>query len=95
MRPRNDRRHGSTISSKRQVTVPQEIRTRLGLATGDRVEFVVEGERTLIRPARATSSAFDRYRGALGIFPGGAKEINAWLRELREPENEVPRRGGK
>lgn len=52
MRPRNDRRHGSTISSKGQVTVPQEIRTRLGLATGDRVEFVVEGERTLIRPAR-------------------------------------------
>ena len=87
----------STISSKGQVTVPQEIRTRLGLATGDRVEFVVEGDKTLIRPARATSGAFDKYRGALGTFPGGAKEINAWVRDLREPdrhesEHDTPRR---
>jgi antitoxin PrlF len=77
--------HSSTIGSKGQVTVPQEIRTRLGLAPGDRVEFVVDGEKTLIRPARTTSSAFEKYLGALATFPGGAKQINAWLRELREP----------
>jgi antitoxin PrlF len=32
----------STINSKGQVTVPLEIRNRLGLNKGDRVEFVVE-----------------------------------------------------
>ena len=32
----------STISSKGQVTVPIEVRHRLGLREGDRVEFVFE-----------------------------------------------------
>ena len=81
-------RNSSTISSKGQVTVPQEIRNRLGLSAGDRVEFVVEGERTVIRPARATAARFSKYKGALGTFPGGEKEINAWLRELRSEERD-------
>jgi len=79
-------KYSSTISSKGQVTVPQEIRSRLGLSTGDRVEFVIEGERTLIRPYRSVSNPFDKYKGALGTFPGGEKEINAWLRELRNED---------
>ncbi len=79
-------KYSSTISSKGQVTVPQQIRNRLGLTTGDRVEFVVEGERTVLRPARAASSPFDKYKGALGTFPGGEKEINAWLQEMRSEE---------
>ena len=82
-------RNSSTISSKGQITVPQEIRNRLGLATGDRVEFVVEGERTVIRPARSMQNPFEKYKGALATFPGGEKEINAWVDDLR---NEVPRR---
>ncbi len=80
-------KNSSTISSKGQVTVPQEIRNRLGLATGDRVEFVVEGERTVLRPARSVANPFSKYKGALGTFPGGRKEINAWLDELRTEEH--------
>ena len=55
-------KYSSTISSKGQVTVPQPIRNRLGLSAGDRVEFVVEGERTGVgarrapQPARLTST---------------------------------------
>lgn len=74
----------STISSKGQVTIPQEVRRRLGLQEGDRVEFVVEGERTLIRPARQVDNPFERYAGVLGTFPGGVEEINAWVAELRD-----------
>jgi antitoxin PrlF len=77
-------KYSSSISSKGQVTVPQEIRNRLGLSAGDRVEFAVEGEHTIIRPARAISSPFDKYKGALGVFPGAAKQINAWVREMRD-----------
>ena len=77
----------SSISSKGQVTVPQEIRRRLGLSAGDRVEFAVEGDKTVIRPARSFPSVFERYKGALGTFPGGKKEINAWVRELRDDED--------
>jgi AbrB family looped-hinge helix DNA binding protein len=50
--------NSSTISSKGQVTVPAEIRNRLGLSSGDRVEFVVEGEHTIIRPLRPKTNPF-------------------------------------
>ena len=43
-------RRSSRISSKGQVTVPLEFRRRLGLKAGDRVEFVDDGGRTVIRP---------------------------------------------
>jgi antitoxin PrlF len=77
----------STISSKGQVTVPLEIRNRLGLKEGDRVEFVVEENRTTIRPARAPENPFVKYVGALPAF-SGAREIKAWVRSLRDEENE-------
>ena len=76
-------KNSSTISSKGQVTVPQGIRNRLGLSAGDRVEFVIEGEYTVIRPARAVANPFNKFKGVLGTFPGGEKEINSWLNELR------------
>lgn len=76
----------STISSKGQVTVPLEIRKRLGLKEGDRVEFVVEGDRTLIRPARSIPNPFEQFVGLFDAFPRGKDEINAWVRELRDQE---------
>ncbi len=30
----------ATITSKGQVTIPKDVRSRLGVGTGDRVEFV-------------------------------------------------------
>lgn len=74
----------STLSSKGQVTIPQEIRIRLGLKEGDRVDFVIEEGRTILRPARRGHNPFEAYAGALGTFPGGVEEINAWVNELRE-----------
>jgi antitoxin PrlF len=85
-------KYSSTISSKGQVTVPQEIRNRLGLATGDRVDFVIEGERTVIRPARGDENPFANYRGVLGPFPGGEKGIKAWIDDMRGDDNDAPRR---
>lgn len=72
----------STVSSKGQVTIPQEVRTRLGLREGDRVEFVVEGDKTVIRPARGHVNPFDPY---IGILPWlkTRQEINAWIGEIR------------
>lgn len=49
----------STISSKGQVTIPQEIRIRLGLKEGDRVEFVVEGGWSVIRRAPSNENPFE------------------------------------
>ncbi|HKM91714.1 MAG TPA: AbrB/MazE/SpoVT family DNA-binding domain-containing protein [Candidatus Acidoferrales bacterium] len=76
----------STISSKGQITVPLEIRNRLGLKTGDRVEFVVEKNRTILRPARAAENPFLKYVGAFPAF-SSVREINAWVRALRDEED--------
>jgi antitoxin PrlF len=77
----------STISSKGQITVPREIRNRLGLKEGDRVEFIVEKDRTTIRPARAPENPFVKYVGALPTF-SGVHEVNAWVRTLRDEETQ-------
>jgi antitoxin PrlF len=79
----------STISSKGQITVPREIRNRLGLKEGDRVEFVVENDRTTIRPARAPENPFTKYVDALPAF-SGMHEVNAWVQTLREEETQEP-----
>lgn len=77
--------HSSTISSKGQITVPLEIRRRLGLKEGDRVEFVVENDRTTIRPAHGPENPFVKYVGALPGF-SNVDEINEWVKTLRDDE---------
>jgi antitoxin PrlF len=77
----------SPISSKGQVTVPLEIRNRLGLAAGDRIEFVIEGDRTVIRPDRANPDPFEAQMGILGPFPGGEDGIKAWIDDMRNDED--------
>lgn len=34
----------ATVSSKGQVTIPKEVRERLGIHQGDRIEFVVDSQ---------------------------------------------------
>ena len=81
-------KYSSSISSKGQVTVPQEIRKRLGVSAGDRIDFVIEGERTVIRPSRSDDNPFAKYRGILGPFPGGEKGIKDWIDEMRSDEDD-------
>jgi AbrB family looped-hinge helix DNA binding protein len=75
----------STISSKGQVTIPIEVRHRLGLREGDRVEFVFEDGLTVLRPARTATNPFTAYVGALPAF-SSREEINAWYRDLRDDD---------
>jgi antitoxin PrlF len=79
--------HFSTISSEGRITVPGEIRKRLGLEPGDRVEFVVEENRTVIRPARSETNPFEKFIGILGPFPGGEKGIKAWIDDMRSDKD--------
>ena len=77
----------STITSKGQLTVPQEIRKRLGLQTGDRVEFVMEEDRTVIRPARSEANPFEKFIGISAPFPGGEEGITAWIDDMRSDKD--------
>jgi len=80
-------KNSSTISSKGQITVPKEIRRRLGLEPGDRVEFVAEEGRTTIRPARSEANPFEKLIGLAPPFPGGEEEIKAWIDDMRSDKD--------
>ena len=73
----------STISSKGQVTVPIEVRHRLGLHAGDRVEFVFTDGRTYLQPVRSEVNPFVAFMGSLPAF-STKEEIDAWVSELRD-----------
>jgi AbrB family looped-hinge helix DNA binding protein len=53
----------TTITSKGQVTIPKEVRDKLGLTPSDRVEFEVQGDVAVMkRSAR-------RIRDVAGVVP--------------------------
>ncbi len=80
-------RNSSVVSSKGRVTVPQQIRMGLGLKTGDRVEFVVEDGRTVIRRACSEANPFEKFIGIAGPFPGGEEGIKAWIDDMRSDKD--------
>ncbi len=75
----------SKISSKGQVTIPQRVRIKLGLRAGDRVEFVEENGRIVVKPERERTNVFDKY---IGAFPHlkTREEIQDWIQEIREDD---------
>ena len=75
------------ITTKGQVTIPQEIRNRLGLLPHTRVEFELAGDHARIRKAARQPGEGGRGRLALEILRGSANtrmstdEILALTRE--------------
>ena len=47
------------ITTKGQVTIPQDIRERLGLLPHTEVEFEIDGDSVRIRPARRSTARGD------------------------------------
>jgi antitoxin PrlF len=74
----------ATVTSKGRVTVPIEVRNRLGLKEGDRLAFVSEGGEILLRLDRGEKNPFSKYAGALKSFSGNAKARKAWFSDLRD-----------
>jgi AbrB family looped-hinge helix DNA binding protein len=73
------------VTSKGQITVPQEIRRALGIQAGDQLVFERDSRGVRVRPVRF-KSRFEKYRG-MGT-PGvrrGKKAVVKWVRELRGP----------
>ena len=65
--------------------MPLEIRRRLGLREGDRIEFVVDKDQTVIRPARMEGNPFEKFVGILPAFED-KRQINKWIAGLREDD---------
>jgi AbrB family looped-hinge helix DNA binding protein len=71
------------ITSKGQITVPNQVRRALGVAAGDRLAFEERAGEMCVVPIRA-ESPFARYRGMGNPQIGsGKRAIVKWLRELR------------
>ena len=76
----------ATISSQGQVTVPVEVRERLGLKEGDEVEFAFIEGRTVLLPVRAVENPFTKWIGALSKNTPEGTAV-AWVREMRDEED--------
>jgi AbrB family looped-hinge helix DNA binding protein len=79
------------ITSKGQVTIPQEVRSRLNVADGDRLTFICEGDYAIVMNAniyalKALQRAMDGEAERAGLT--AEEDIIALCREVRaEIEN--------
>jgi len=71
------------VTSKGQITIPRDVRRRLGVRAGDRVLFEEAGDGVKVTAVRK-ESPFKKYAGIGNPGIGkGRKNIQKWLRELR------------
>ncbi len=68
------------VTSKGQVTIPKEVRERLGLRPGDEIEFTEKRGVYEVRK-RVSPSPLRRYRGYLKGLAG--KDADEAVREMR------------
>ena len=68
------------ITTKGQVTIPKEVRERLGLRPGDQLEFIEEDGVYRLRK-RIDLEVFKKYRGYLKEWAGQGSD--SLVREMR------------
>lgn len=79
------------VMSKGQVTIPKNIRSVLGVSTGDRVTFIVDGD-----SVRVVNSAVYAMKKLQQQMKGEAEkagflseeDVAAWITASRREENE-------
>jgi antitoxin PrlF len=71
----------ATITSKGQLTLPKAIRERLRLGVGDRVDFVVTDDGTVVlRPATVDVRELKGLLHRRGVKPLSVEEMNVVIR---------------
>lgn len=69
----------STVTAKRQVTIPKPIRERLGIRPGEVLEFEEDAGGAVVARKAATRSPVDELYGVLRV-PGWTDELVEHLR---------------
>ena len=71
----------ATVTSKGQLTLPKAIRDLLRLAAGDRVDFIVKDDGTVVlRPATVDVRELKGLLHRKGLTPLSVEEMNAIIR---------------
>ena len=71
----------ATLTSKGQLTLPKAIRDLLRLAAGDRVDFIVKDDGTVVlRPATVDVRELKGLLHRKGVKPLSIDEMNAIIR---------------
>ena len=71
----------ATMTSKGQITLPKAIRDLLRLSTGDRVDFIVRDDGTVVlRPATVDVRELRGLLHRPGLVPLSVEEMNAVVR---------------
>lgn len=78
------------VMAKGQVTIPQEIRDLLGLEVGDRVSFIVSGDKVIMENSsvcalKLLQDEFEKEAHNLGVYEED-EEINSNIEEEKEIE---------
>ena len=79
------------VMSKGQVTIPKNVRNALGIETGDRVTFIVDG--TNVRVVNSAVYALMRFQEQMKGEAGNAgftseEDIAGWITQSRREDNE-------
>jgi AbrB family looped-hinge helix DNA binding protein len=77
----------STISAKGQITVPVEVRDKLGLAPGTVVQFELREGGVLLRKGGPGAHPVDQVFGRLRL----TRPVDVLLDEMRGPRPAAPR----
>jgi AbrB family looped-hinge helix DNA binding protein len=83
----------ATLTSKGQITIPAELRAKLGLKEGDKLEFYIDRSGTvLVRPRNASPSAVFDNPPKRGRRQGGMTDDEAIVASVLEKDRRGRRR---
>lgn len=84
----------ATLSSKGQITIPREIRERLGLEDGDKLEFLVAEDGSVrLRPVTASVRELYGFLERPGRRAGSIDEMNRGIADYLADEDRRIRGG--
>ena len=83
------------VTEKGQVTIPKEIRDRLGIKPGSDVEFVVAEKGVMLIKTGDAADAFEDFdtwaRSVQGVFDTNGKTADEYVDWLRGPRGDLDR----
>jgi len=77
--------HTAKITSKGQITIPADVRRKLGVRPGDRLRSIDRKSGIQIVRKPPITDVFEKYRGTIDFgIKGGRAGIIKYIRDMRD-----------